>query len=209
MPTFSSWLGTWRGIAGFQCLLHTTVCTRNADNNTRCPFVTFSVFPHVWTFEAQPPTAKHEQDPNNVALASRGSACIVRVCVRWLCRTSETSRHPAYAALIRNWPRVRLPSPTVHRSNFINLSEEFSSFFRFDLQYTSILILTSRLFQLAFLPASYCCAVLLALSISNRKVDKLLRKYKGNYAEMFKRLDAKYIRQKSVSWRGDKFGRPS
>eukprot|EP00903_Cladosiphon_okamuranus_P006394 g6259.t1 len=30
-----------------------------------------------------------------------------------------------------------------------------------------------------------------------RDVDNLLRKYKGNYAEMFKRLDAKYNRQKS------------
>ena len=32
-------------------------------------------------------------------------------------------------------------------------------------------------------------------------MDKLLRKYKWNYAEMFKRLDAKYNGQKSVSVR--------
>lgn len=33
-----------------------------------------------------------------------------------------------------------------------------------------------------------------------RKVDKLLKKYKGQYKEMFKRLDAKYNRVKSVSF---------
>lgn len=39
------------------------------------------------------------------------------------------------------------------------------------------------------------------LHLSISKVDKLMKKYKGNYAEMFKRLDAKYNRAKSVRLR--------
>ncbi len=38
---------------------------------------------------------------------------------------------------------------------------------------------------------------------SSRKVDKTLRKYKGRYKELFKKLDAKYNRVKSVSVRAN------
>ena len=41
------------------------------------------------------------------------------------------------------------------------------------------------------------------LSLLASKVDKLMKKYKGQYAEMFKRLDAKYNRVKSVSIHGE------